>query len=150
MEGFDIKALDTAAERIGGEKLLSFRLTKSDGGILMVNIVTHRTMKKVAVLLGDDFQPIEFDTPFGKKVWVNGWGLLHGTKYLLIEDGATHSLGIYRLDGSQSFLTFQSALGTPEVIYRIRRLALKKVDENGFALHPMISTLLHMPALGPE
>ena len=150
MEESSEASFDRIAGEMWGEKLMHFTITEKDGTVLKIYVLADKVRQKVAVLFSDDFHIVNFDTPFGKDHWVKSLWMLHGSKFLLIEDGMTESLGIYHLDGTRASVSLNSPYNTIEVFYRIRKEVLRAIAGQPFLLVPDFQSLAEMPALGPE
>lgn len=148
MEESSEASFDRIAWEMWGETLMHFTITEKDGTVLKIYVVAHTVRQKVAVLFSDDFLIVNFDTPFGKDHWVKSLWMLHGSKFLLIEDGMSESLGIYHLDGTRASVSLNSPYNTIEVFYRIRKEARRSLVGQPFLQVPDFQSLAEMSALG--
>jgi hypothetical protein len=140
----------TIQERYSATISQSVVITNTETGkkshILML---ISNTTWKVWLLLENNL--IEFSTPSGnKEKWIDWWWLLHGSSLLLIDDWMTHSLWLYRLDGTPASLEFTSKFNTIEKVFRIEKCVISRVRGNAFLLDPAIQSMVNMPAYWPE
>lgn len=149
MERIVPRAPLTIQEKYGGDIIATATLNnpvtqRSDGLIVLRSCARE----KVMLILGTT--PIVFDTPSGKQIWINGFGLLDMTALFLIDDGLSQSVWIYRYDGSRATLWFNSPYNTPEVVSRILKSDITNVDGDAFVLTADLRSIYHIDTLGRE